>query len=84
MAPQEGHLKALIRVFSYLRTMPKGKIIIDPQVPPIRSVATISKNQDWTEFYPDAIEDIPSDRLEEKGKLCTLTCYVDADHARDQ
>ena len=22
--------------------------------------------------------------LEPKGRLCTLTCYVDADHARDQ
>jgi hypothetical protein len=44
----------------------------------------ISKNQDWKEFYPDAIEDIPEDRLKESGKLCTLTCFVDADHAQDQ
>ena len=36
------------------------------------------------EFYPDAVEDIPSDKLEGRGKLCSITCYVDADHARDQ
>ncbi len=29
MAPREGHLKALQKVFGYLRTKPKGKILID-------------------------------------------------------
>ena len=47
-------------------------------------MAVISRGQDWNEFYPDAIENIPDDMLEPKGKLCTLTCYVDADHGRDQ
>ena len=84
MAPREGHLKAMMRILGYLRTMPKGKILIDPNEPSIRQKAMISKNQDWIEFYPDVEEDIPGDRLEERGKLCTLTCYVDADHARDQ
>lgn len=30
------------------------------------------------------MENIPDDMLEPKGKICTLTCFVDADHARDQ
>ena len=30
------------------------------------------------------MENIPDDMLEPKGKICTLTCYVDADHARDK
>lgn len=47
-------------------------------------MAVISRGQDWNEFYPDAMENIPDEMLEPRGKLCTLTCYVDADHARDQ
>ena len=34
--------------------------------------------------YPDAVEDIPPDKPCPRGNLCTLTCYVDADHARDK
>ena len=30
------------------------------------------------------MENLPVDRLEPKGELCTITCYVDADHARDK
>ena len=45
---------------------------------------TVSKDQDWVEFYPDAEESTPTERPEPKGGLCTLTCYVDADHARDK
>ena len=37
----------------------------------------ISKNQDWKEFYPDAIDNI-------QGHNCTLTCFVHVDHAQDQ
>ena len=39
---------------------------------------------DWTEFYPDAEEEISHDMLEPKGRMARLTVYVDADHAHDQ
>ena len=41
-------------------------------------------DQSWTEFYPVAEEMIPEDVLEPLGKECSITCYVDADHARDK
>lgn len=50
----------------------------------MRKKVSITKGQDWIEFYPDAVEDVPSDKPEPRGELCTLTCYVDADHARDK
>ncbi len=43
----------------------------------------MEKEKDWTEIYPDAVEHIPVNRPPKKGDVCTLTCYVDADHARD-
>lgn len=84
MAPREGHLTAMCRVFGYLRSKPKGKIVVDVTHSPIRSEFRDIKDHDWTEFYPDAVENIPSDRPVPRGELCSITCYVDADHARDK
>ena len=84
MAPREGHFKAMERIFGYLRQYPDGQLIIDSGEPPIRKQATVSTGYKWSEFYPDVSEDIPRDMPIPKGNLATLTCYVDADHARDQ
>lgn len=81
MAPRVGHMNAMHRVFGYLRIGPKGKILIDISQPSLRKKVDVSVNHDWIEFYPDAIEDIPSDKLQPRGELYTLTCFVDADHA---
>ena len=84
IAPRDGHFEAMERVFGYLSKFPEGKLVIDPTEPKIRSVANFSFGHSWSEFYPDACEDIPSDMLVPQGELATLTCYVDADHARDK
>ena len=36
---------------------------------------------DWSEFYPNAREAIPSDMPEPRGKEVVTSCFVDADHA---
>jgi len=36
------------------------------------------------EAYLDAIEDIPPNFPSPKGNLAMLTCFVDADHAKDK
>jgi hypothetical protein len=64
--------------------MPKGRTLIDTSQPVIRQKIDVTKIYDWIELYPDAEEDLPANRPKLKGELCTLTCYVDADHARDQ
>jgi hypothetical protein len=33
MSPREGHLKAVERILSYLKTFPKGRLIIDTAYP---------------------------------------------------
>jgi len=84
MAPRIGHFKAMERVFGYLRKHYSGHLIIDPKEAPIRNKATFNLGHNWVEFYPDACEDIPYDKPHPTGNLATLTCYVDADHARDK
>ena len=84
MAPREGHLEAMKRIFGYLRVYRTGRLLIDIHDAPIRSKAIISKGHNWCEFYPDAEEDIPRDMPRPLGMEGKLTVYVDADHARDQ
>ena len=67
MAPREGHMLAMNRVFGYLRQLPKGRILIDTTQPVIRQEIDINKAHDWIEFYPDAEEDLPADRPRPRG-----------------
>jgi len=84
MAPREGHIQALQHLFGYLKAHNDGKILIDIGKTPIREQATISDGFSWSEFYQDTSEDVPLDMPEPKGGMMRLTCYVDADHARDK
>ena len=81
MAPREGHLKAVFRILSYLKTFPKGRLLFDTSYP-----AKVEDNRDqpnWTEFYPDAEEELPPSMPDTKGKPVRMTIYVDADHAHN-
>jgi hypothetical protein len=46
MAPKEGHMQAMHRVFGYLRQMPKGRILIDTSQPVIRQEIDVTKIYD--------------------------------------
>jgi hypothetical protein len=80
--PREGHLKAVKRILSYLKTFPKGRVIIDNSYPD-HSVYPVEDHSSWMEFYPDAEEEIPEVLPPEKGSSVKMTVYVDADHAHD-
>jgi hypothetical protein len=81
MAPREGHLRSIKRVFGYLKKFGQGMIIVDPEYPDHSEYETIEYG--WQEFYPDAEEELPPDLPEARGKSARITCYVDADHAHD-
>jgi len=76
--PKEGHLKAALRVFGYLKAYIKARIDVDVSIPEIQGEAI---EHDWVEFYQGVEEEIPLDMPPPKGKPVTLTTYVDADHA---
>jgi hypothetical protein len=80
MLPREGHLKAVKTILSYLKTFPKGRLIIDTSYPD-HSVYPVEDHSNWMEFYPDASEEIPKDLPPEKGPRVRMTVYVDTDHA---
>jgi hypothetical protein len=82
MLPREGHLKAVKRILSYLKTFPKGRVIIDTSYPD-HSLYPVEDHSNWMELYPDSGEEIPKDFPPEKGARVRMTVYVDTDHAHD-
>ena len=83
MAPRQGHLLAMKRVFGYLKKRPKGRLLCDTSYPD-HSKYDSNLKHDWEEFYPDAQEELPDRMPMPKGKPARITCYVDADHAHDK
>jgi Reverse transcriptase (RNA-dependent DNA polymerase) len=82
MAPRKGHLKAMVYLFGYIKMFPHGRIIVDAGEHIIKQAGEDSEH-DWTEFYPDAEEDMPPDAPTPKGRPMKITVYADADHAHD-
>src|SRR5687767_6552792 len=64
-------MEALQRVFEYLRQNNKGCLMIDVSLPPVQNTIDITVEPDWMEFYPDAVENVSSERPKPMGKLCT-------------
>jgi hypothetical protein len=83
MAPQQGHLDAMKRVFGYLKKFQKGKIVIVDSSYCDHSIFKIMNYDNWMEFYPDAIEELPHNIPTPFGEKAQITVYVDADHAHD-
>jgi hypothetical protein len=80
--PREGHLEAAIHVMGYLRRKHNTRLVFDPTYPDIDldSLPTF----DWTEFYGDVTEAIPTDMPKPLGKEVDLRMMVDSDHAGDK
>jgi hypothetical protein len=67
MLPREGHLKAVKRILSYLKTFPKARVIVVTSYPD-HSIYSLEDHSNWIEFYPDTGEEIPKDHPPEKGQ----------------
>jgi hypothetical protein len=80
--PREVHMKAVKRILSNLETFPKGRLIIDTTYPD-HSIFPVEDHSNWSEFYPDAEEEISSDFSASKGSKVRMTVYVDTYHAHD-
>jgi hypothetical protein len=80
--PQEGHLAAVFRIYSYLKTKPNARLVFDPTYVNIHYAAFPHEN--WGDFYGDVSEAIPPNAPPPLGKPVEIRCYVDADYAGDK
>ena len=79
--PQKGHLQAAIRIMGYLKGTSSGRILYDARRPDYSNLKVTDHY--WGDLYPDAVEEIDDSNPLPKGKEVVLSCFVDADHARD-
>jgi hypothetical protein len=84
IAPRQSHLSAKIRVFGYLKKHPGLQITADPSATTRLAFPADHSAHTWTEFYPEAHEDIPPDMPIPLGATPSTYMYVDADHAHNQ
>ena len=81
--PRVGHLEAAIHIFAYLKTTPKKTLAFDPRHP-VYDESRFPPKADWHDFYREAEEQIPDDAPPPRGKMVSMHCFVDADHASNK
>ena len=86
VAPRQGHLAHLLRIFGYLSKYPFAATPFDGHFidSNVTNQLEFQPLHDWKEIFPNAYEDIPPNAPSQKdGERFQITCYVDADHARN-
>ena len=76
-APRAGHLDAVMHIFAYLGSHERSRIVMDDSYFPHKE----TEKSDWSQFYPDAKDEIPPDMPEPRGRAIQQTVFVDASHA---
>ena len=78
-APRVGHLQAVLHLYSYLNHHARSRLVLDPTYLPHQPPTKV----DWSEFYPDAKEELPPDMPKALGRPVVITTFEDSDHAGD-
>ena len=78
-APRIGHFNAMLHIFAFLKLHPRSRLVFDDSYVPLEP----SSMEDFSEFYPNASEDIPPNAPEERGKAVQMIAFSDSDHAGD-
>jgi Reverse transcriptase (RNA-dependent DNA polymerase) len=81
--PRRGHLEALFHIYAYLKKKSNGTIILDPTYPDI-DLSQFNDGAEWSNFYGDVREVIPTNMPKPRGKTVVVKLFVDSDHAADQ
>ena len=81
--PREGHLEAVLHIFSYLKSHHNTEMVFDPSNPVIDMCDFQEKDWSTSVFGSDLKDLIPPNKPEPRGEGMTMRCFVDADHAAD-
>jgi hypothetical protein len=80
--PCFGHLEAIYHIFAYLKKHPDiGRLAYDSKCPDIDERFFHHNADSWKEFYGDVKEELPPNMPKLRGRLVTISFFVDANHA---
>jgi len=77
--PRVGHLEQVLHIFAYLKHHKNSNMVFNPNYTTWDSEAFVQQN--WTEFYKDAKEQLPPNAPKPRGHPVQINGFVDADHA---
>jgi hypothetical protein len=80
--PRVGHLEVALHVMGYLKQKHNTRLVFDPTYPTIDR--DFFPQYDWTEFYGDVEEAIPSDMPMPLGKDLDVHMMCNSDHAGEK
>ncbi len=72
--PKEGHIKAALRVFGYLKAYDKARIGVEVSFPEVKGGAI---EQNWVKFYQGVEGEVPVYMSPLKSNPVVLSTYVD-------
>jgi hypothetical protein len=81
-APRIGHMEQVLHIFSYLKNHLNSSLVFDPNI--VAWDESMFKKYDWTDFYKDACEAIPSNAPPPRGNEVQTNAFVDASHASNK
>ena len=79
-SPREGHLEKLYELFAYIKLHPECLLIMDPRNPVVDD-RWFNVENDWENFYKDAVDELPPGMPEPRGKAVSMNAFYDASHA---
>ena len=80
MSPREGFLQQVFHLFAYLKHHKRSCMVVLNDTEPIFDPNAF-KTCDWSQFYPEAEEQLPPMMPQEWGHGVTTSCFIDADHS---
>jgi hypothetical protein len=85
--PRKGHWDRALRVFGYLKNNKNRRIIVDSRDPILvggKDALDLDFTEIFSEFYPDAAEEVDSKIPKPLIDELEITAFVDSDHAHDK
>lgn len=80
--PREGHLDAMMHLFTWLKTHDRSRLVMDSSIPDLMESKVNTDH--WKDFYGDVEEPIPPNMPAPRGKPVVITMYCDANHANNK
>ena len=81
-SPRQGHLKALLHMFAFLKVNHNVVMVFYPTVPTIDETKFRSEDLSATS-YGECVEELPPNMPEPLVVSFTMRAFVDSDHAGD-
>jgi hypothetical protein len=80
--PRQGHLEAIYFMNGYLKTHDHSNMVFNSNY--INWKEEDFPKHDWTDFYPDAIDEKPINVPEPREMPVQINMFVDASHAHNK